>query len=247
MTGTEGEAALSKNCCHIALILARGGSKRVPRKALQLLGGRTLIEWTIDQALSAQVFEDVVVSTDCDEIRSVAMTRGAHVPFLRPPELATDTATSASVLIDHVRRAGYDAAAETTVLTLLQPTSPFRRVATIRRALTEFEAMPGSSLIGVTRPAAPLEWIRVIDRDGGLLMFDGAPHSDESVCVLSGLIYISSVASLIKYGDLYGARPRAFLIESRLECLDIDTLEDLEVARALVQSGHSATVDATAG
>ena len=77
----------------VGLVLARGGSKGIPRKNLVSLGGKPLITWTIETALASDL-DRVIVSTDSEEIADVARGCGAEVPFMRPDHLASDTATS---------------------------------------------------------------------------------------------------------------------------------------------------------
>jgi N-acylneuraminate cytidylyltransferase len=125
----------------VALIPARGGSKRVPGKNVRVLGGHPLIAYTIAPALESGVFDAVIVSTDLPEIAEVARRYGAEVPFLRPAALAGDTSPDIE-WVDHTLRAlagqgrAYDA------FSLLRPTSPFRTPDTLRRAWAAFSADP---------------------------------------------------------------------------------------------------------
>ena len=109
----------------LALIPARGSSKRLPGKNTKLLGGLPLIVWTIRAAKESGCCTQVMVSTDDPEIAAVARDFGAEVPWLRPPELATDTASSVDVALHAIANCG---AGSHTIdgLLLLQPTSPFR-------------------------------------------------------------------------------------------------------------------------
>lgn len=94
----------------LAVIPARGGSKRIPRKNVRSLSGRPLIAWAIDIALSSGAFERVVVSTDDDEIADVARSAGAEVPFIRPLALSDDYATTGAVMshaVTAMRQAGF--------------------------------------------------------------------------------------------------------------------------------------------
>lgn len=123
---------------YLYLIPARGGSKGIPGKNIKPLAGVPLIGHTIRQALTLADKTDVVVSTDDARIADVAIQEGASVPFMRPSELATDTASSRSVIIDALDRMEalgihYDA------VVLLQPTSPLRTPGDIRRAIEAFE------------------------------------------------------------------------------------------------------------
>lgn len=103
----------------LGLIPARGGSKGVPRKNIREICGKPLIAWTIEAALAAKGLDRVVVSTEDEEIAAVARRYGADV-LLRPPELATDTASTQDVMVHALQ----NLPAET--LVLLQPTSPYR-------------------------------------------------------------------------------------------------------------------------
>lgn len=219
---------------HIAIIPARAGSRRVPGKNIKLLGGLPLIAWTINAARASGCFERVMVSTEDPEIRDIAKTYGAEVPFLRPSELATDNASSIDVLLDHVERTELSGES---ALTVLQPTSPFRRPQTIRRAVAEFEARSHCSLIGVTTPHAPLSWHRVMTSDGQLHAGPLLLESEQSICVLSGLIYITRIDTLMANRDIYGQMPCAFMVEDHVESLDIDTPLDWLFASACVDAG----------
>lgn len=83
---------------NIAVIPARGGSKRIPRKNIRPFLGRPMIGWSIDAALRAGVFDRIVVSTDDPEIREIALAAGAEVPFMRPPELSDDHTPTVPVI-----------------------------------------------------------------------------------------------------------------------------------------------------
>ncbi|MFJ9450926.1 pseudaminic acid cytidylyltransferase [Herbaspirillum sp. NPDC101397] len=83
---------------NIAIIPARGGSKRIPRKNIKLFGGKPMIAYAIEAAAAASLFERIVVSTDDAEIASIAREYGAETPFLRPPELANDYAATVPVI-----------------------------------------------------------------------------------------------------------------------------------------------------
>lgn len=219
---------------HIAIIPARAGSRRIPGKNVKLLGGLPLIAWTINAAYASGCFDRVMVSTEDAEISDISIAFGAEVPFLRPPELATDNASSIDVLLDHVARTGLPG---NSALTLLQPTSPFRSPQTIQRAVAEFEARPQCSLIGVTTPTVPLSWHRATTPDGRLHAVPIQLQPVQRICVLSGLIYITRIDSLLSSRDLYGCDPCAFLVEDRVESLDIDTPLDWLVALACVDAG----------
>ena len=110
----------------LAIIPARGGSKGLPGKNIRPLSGKPLIGWTIESAKKSKYLDDIFVSTDSREIADVAQQFGVNVPELRPKELASDTATSASVVlftIEFYRKQGK----EFDYILLLEPTSPLRK------------------------------------------------------------------------------------------------------------------------
>lgn len=85
---------------NIAIIPARGGSKRIPRKNIRLFNGKPLIAYPIETAIESKLFDKIIVSTDDEEIRGLAISLGAEAPFLRSKENSTDLATTADVLLE---------------------------------------------------------------------------------------------------------------------------------------------------
>ena len=128
----------------LALIPARGGSKRLPKKNILPLGGKPLISWTIDAVKDTPEIVDILVSTDSCEIASVARAAGALVPWLRPDVLSTDTATSMDVCL-HALDWYEEKYGDVDGLLLLQPTSPFRDKNTITKGIELFQSHHGES------------------------------------------------------------------------------------------------------
>lgn len=185
------------------LIPARGGSKGVPGKNIRDLGGKPLIAHTIDHALEVADKKDVVVTTDSDKIRSVAMEAGANAPFLRPSELATDTAGSREVMLHAVDYFGKEGKDYDTIV-LLQPTSPLRDPEDIRRAIQLYESSDADMVVSVreakTNPyynafeTDSEGYLKISKGDGRLTRRQDAP----SVWEFSGAIYVIRVSSLRK-------------------------------------------------
>lgn len=221
----------------LAIVPARGGSKRLPRKNIMLLGGRPLINWTIDTAFDSGVCTDVLVSTDDNEIASVARSAGALVPWLRPAELANDTASSADVIAHAL--AWYEQAHGTVdAVLLLQPTSPFRSSETIRGAVRTYMEQCGDtrhSVVSVSPAASHPAWT-FYWRDGVLLPSLGwsalALRSQDldPVFALNGAVYV------IPANDARAAHPIVrpgtlpFFMTDARESMDIDTVEDWSLA-----------------
>lgn len=224
----------------LAVIPARGGSKGIPRKNILDLAGSPLIAWTIEAALTSGVFDRILISTDDDEIAEVGRRFGAEVPFLRPAELATDDATSLSVVRHALDWYVNDQQGQAGAVMLLQPTSPFRNASDIRTAanlaLSEMESGP-LNVVSVKRCTHDPRWSFRID---GLNMLqplfstDRSPRRQDAgeIYQPNGAIFVSSTLRLLGGGSWYDDPVKAYVMpEDR--SIDIDTLWDLEVARLL--------------
>ena len=121
----------------VAFIFARGSSKGLPGTNIRPLGGKPLIAWSIEHALAVERIDRVIVSTDSDEIASISKHYGAEVPFIRPANLATDTANSVDVAL-HALDWYETYHGKVDGLLLLQPTSPFRSKSNVLRGIKLF-------------------------------------------------------------------------------------------------------------
>lgn len=138
----------------LAIIVARGGSKGVPRKNVRIVGGKPLIAHTIEAARSAACVDRVILSTDDAEIAAVAARYGCEIPFLRDPTLATDTASSSEVVVDALERCpGYD------YFVLLQPTSPLRTAADVDACAGACLAAGAPACVSVTEVRESPFWM----------------------------------------------------------------------------------------
>jgi len=142
----------------IAIIPARGGSKRLPGKNIKLLADKPLIAWTIEAALESKVFDHVFVSTDCDEIAQVAKTFGAEVPFLRPAEIATDTATTNDVVTHLVEWFEKEYNRAVTTVAILQPTSPLRNAKNVQEAFALMGNEDTKAVVSVCELEYPIQF-----------------------------------------------------------------------------------------
>lgn len=224
----------------LAIIPARGGSKRLPRKNARLLGGRPLITWSINTALRGQAFCDVLLTTDDEELAKIGRDAGALVPWLRPPELATDTASSIDVLkhaLDwyELERSRVDG------VVLLQPTCPFRRNASVLGAMQLFlrqsDDEDRETVVSVSRSSVPPEWCFRVDINSGKLQpllgwQEVAKRSQDlpQTVHLNGSIYIASSATIRQGKQLLNPGTLAYVMEGAEEQVDIDTEEDWGIA-----------------
>lgn len=222
----------------LALIPARGGSKRVLNKNIRPLGGKPLIAWTIEAALGAPELADILVSTDSPAIVQAAEAAGALVPWLRPSELATDTATSMAVSM-HALQWYEQEKGPVDGLLLLQPTSPFRTTASIRRAIERFSAYPQQSVVSFSPAVTHPMWCYRVDGNAIVPFMAGGDRTTRSqdlppAYVINGAIYIASPAYLKQRGSFLGSDTVPFIMDDDRETLDIDTEWDWMLAENLL-------------
>jgi CMP-N,N'-diacetyllegionaminic acid synthase len=218
----------------LCVVPARGGSKGVPRKNLRVVGGKPLIVWTIEQALSARPAMDVVVSTDDEEIATVARSAGALVPFLRPADLALDT-TPTEPVVRHAIAAARAAEAAPDAVMLLQATSPVRLPGTLSRAVAQLEATGVDSLVGVVAQA-PFIWAEGGADAGPTAAYDVTARprrQDLTPATLryreTGSLYLTRTWVYDELDNRLGGRVGLFVMDE-LEGIDVDTELDLQVA-----------------
>lgn len=222
----------------LALILARGGSKRLPEKNIRVLGGKPLIVWSIDVVNDISDICDILVSTDDPAIASVCRETGALVPWLRPAELATDTANSVDAALHALD--WYEAEIGLVDgLLLLQPTSPFRTKETMRKGIELFRKSGQQPVLGVSPIHAHPMWTLRMEGDHLVpFMQDhrlGTRSQDlPPAYVVNGSFYLITPAQLREGWSFIGGKTIPLLIESPQEALDIDTEWDFKMAEAVL-------------
>lgn len=222
----------------LAIIPARGGSKRLPGKNIRILGGKPLIAWTIEPAIQSGLFCDVLVSTDDPAIADVAKHYGAIVPWLRPEELATDTAGSVEVALHAID--WYEANQEPLDgIALLQPTSPFRSRESIKDSVMLFQANNGRSLTSFKLAESHPSWCFKI-RKNQLIPFQGWNETNkrsqdlETAYVTDGSIYMTSPYELKANHSFLNSHTIPYIIKTTRESIDIDTEDDWIAAEKLL-------------
>lgn len=230
----------------IALIPARGGSKRVPGKNVRPLKGRPLLFYTIAAAQESGIFSGIYVSSDDPRICYMADARGA-TPVPRPPEFATDTSPDIE-WIDHFFMTTKSA---TDAFAILRPTSPFRSAETIRRAWAEFqEKQPCDSIRGVqkARENPHKMWTLydnslcpIILRDMTYKAFGVPSHSAPSQItnhyyIQNASLEISWTRNVTERGSISGDVIKPFFTDG-YEGFDLNTEDDFILAEALIEGG----------
>ena len=233
----------------LALITARGGSKRLPGKNIRILGGSPLIVWSIGVAKTISEICDILVSTDDSAIAEVARHAGALVPWLRPQDLATDTASSADVCL-HALEWYEGNIGKVDGLLLLQPTSPFRSRDTVLRGIELFRRNEHRSVVGVSPAASHPMWcLRINGMTMQPFIEGGGIHLKSQdlppAFVLNGAFYLIGPEELRRQRSFYGDATLPLVIEEPEQRIDIDTELDWKMAEAfLVPNGAELKNDA---
>lgn len=218
----------------IAIIPARGGSKRLPGKNTKLLGDKPLIAWTIEAAIESNVFDHVFVSTDSQEIADISKQYGAEVPFLRPEELASDTATTNDVITHLVDWFESEFNQTTSLIAVLQPTSPFRNAKHIIEAIEEMNDKSAKAIISVCQLEHPIQFCNQLGSDGSMADFINLENMKRTQDLkptyrLNGALYIFDRDYVGRMQEIYSNGTYAYIMSSKLS-IDIDTQKDFDLA-----------------
>jgi CMP-N-acetylneuraminic acid synthetase len=221
---------------YIAIIPARGGSKRLPGKNMLTLAGKPLLGWTIEAAIASGVFGRVVVSTDNWEIAVLAAQFGAEVPFMRPEELALDDTPSIEVLIHAARELTEGKENRWTHLACLQPTSPLRSAENIREAVKLLEEKQADAIISVCKSEHSPLWSNTLPAS---LSLDGfiQPEVEKTPSQqlpayyrLNGALYLCHIQRMLEERTLFLKSGAYAYVMSREDSVDIDDQVDFDLA-----------------
>lgn len=222
----------------LVIIPARGGSKGIPHKNIKPLDGKPLIHYTIDEAREIVGDEDICVSTDDPEIIKCVEDYGLKVPFVRPEELATDTAGTYEVLLHALnfyekQGRNYD------VVLLLQNTSPFRKAEQIKEALKLYS--PDVDMVVSVKECAANPYYCVFEEDsngylhvckgdGNIFRRQDAPKVYE----YNGAIYIMN-AETLKTTHMHKMQKRVKYVMDEISSFDLDTMTDWNIAESIIK------------
>lgn len=220
----------------LVIIPARGGSKGIPRKNIKSFDGKPLIYYTIDCARAICSDEDICVSTDDAEIISVVEQYGLTVPFVRPAELATDTAGTYEVLL-HALNFYEKKGRHYDVVVLLQNTSPFRTPEQVKEALTLYRE-DVDMVVSVKECAAnpyycvfeenPEGFLHICKGEGNVFRRQDAPKVYE----YNGAIYVMN-AAVLKTTHMHKMQRRVKYVMDDLSSFDLDTMWDWKMAEMI--------------
>jgi len=221
----------------LAVIPARGGSKRLPRKNVLDLAGKPLIGWSIEAAKESKYIDSVVVSSEDDEILSVAKSYAVE-SINRPEELASDTATTMDALVHVIEniKERYD------YIVLLQPTSPLRDTNDIDKAIEYLFEKEANSIVSVCEMEHSPLWANTLPNDKNMHDFlqnkvlNKRSQELEQYYRLNGALYICKTEALLRQGSFF-LKEKLFAYEMPQEkSIDIDTKLDFLIAEILLKN-----------
>lgn len=232
---------------NVCIIPARGGSKRIPQKNIRPFCGKPIIQYSIDVALTAGVFDRVIVSTDCDRIAEIARGAGAEVPFRRALSLADDKSGIEKVIPDAIRAIEAGLPSVKFACCLLA-TAPFLSANDLRVGLDLMKARALDFVFSATEYAFPVfRGFRRLENDGLRMLYPEHYHTrSQDLPVVwhdAGQFYWGSRNAWLKELHMFGERSGIVPIP-RIRTIDIDTPEDWEFAEALQRVGEIRNVDA---
>lgn len=224
----------------VGIIPARGGSKRIPLKNIRPFCGQPIMAYTIQAARQSGCFDRIIVSTDDTGIAAVATQLGAEVPFLRTPELSTDTVHIRPVLCDAIQRLR-SVGDDPEFICMLMATAPFLQADDLRTGLQRLQTAPDKNYaISVTTFPFPIQRAIRITAEGGL-----APFEPDSIQKRSqdleeayhdaGQFFWGRTDAILAGAQVFGPGTIPIILP-RHRVQDIDTLEDWTRAEALFRS-----------
>ncbi len=219
----------------LAVVPARGGSKRLPRKNILDLANKPLIAWSIEAGLNSRYVDKVIVSSDDDEILNIAKTYNSEI-IKRPASLANDTATSFDALkhtIENVETYDY--------IILLQPTSPLRSSQHIDEAIELLMSKNADAIISITEMDHSPLWSNTLSEDGDMSTFlreevkNIRSQDLEKYYRINGAIYICETERLLKKENFFIDDNIFSYVMDRKSSIDIDEEVDFHLAQYLIE------------
>lgn len=220
----------------VAIIPARGGSKRIPRKNIKAFHGKPMIAYSIEAAIASGCFDKVIVSTDDAEIAAVAEAHGAYVPFLRPADISDDYATTMDVMahaIHWCQNEGW----EIDAVCCLYATAPFVLPKDLQQGYALLQGEGVQFVFSATSFPFPIQRAIKLDSDGSVSMF--SPENEqvrsqdlEEAYHDAGQFYWGRTKAFLEKYSIFSPHSKAVLLP-RNRVQDIDTKEDWELAESL--------------
>ncbi|MFG0590571.1 pseudaminic acid cytidylyltransferase [Myroides odoratimimus] len=214
----------------LCIIPARGGSKRIPRKNIKNFLGKPIIAYSIEVALSSGLFDEVMVSTDDDEIADVAKKYGAKVPFFRSKDNSNDFATLSDV-IDEVKIMYQGVGKEFDYICCILPTAPFVSTNLLKESFNKLvETKQYDSIRPIVRFSYPIQRAFIFENSTGLVEYMFPDFKKTRSQDLEEAYHDAGLFYWMKYKfGLNGDKRGGFIVSEKI-VQDIDTLQDWEIA-----------------
>jgi N-acylneuraminate cytidylyltransferase len=216
----------------VAIITARGGSKRIPKKNIKDFFGKPMLNYAINACKESDIFSEIMVSTDSDEIADIARQCGAEVPFMRSQKTASDYATTFEVL-EEVVTLYKERGKEFLNVCCVYPCVPFLTGDILKDAYQQLKSFNTASLMPVCQYPVPIEWAMDIEED--ILI----PHDQNAQLIRSqdlkpkyfdvGMFYFARTVAMLEERRIAPHPTKAYIIEEH-RIQDIDTAEDWNMA-----------------
>lgn len=226
---------ITRDC--LAVIPARGGSKGIPEKNIQLVGGKPLVYCAIDSITDSGIDADIVVSTDSDKIARIASEHGGAYVIKRPAEISDDGAKTEDALIDALEQMSVLYGKKYRAVLTVQPTSPFRTPETVRNFWEEFEASVSEYDAMLTLNETRTDYWKKENGCFGRLYPDAPRRRQDRkpLYIENSCLYATTVKALRETRSVLGTKVKGYLIGER-EALDINEPIDLVLANLLSDS-----------
>lgn len=220
----------------IAIIPARGGSKRIPRKNIKVFHGKPMIAYSIEAALKSGCFDRIIVSTDDQEIADIALKYGAEVPFLRPSAIADDFATTMDVM-EHAIQYLATQNISPEFVCCIYATAPFIVSDDLRKGLDILKETKVEYAFSATSFPFPIQRAIKLTEKGTVKMFSEQYADTRSQDLIeayhdAGQFYWGKTSAFIARKAIFDEHSKVVLLP-RKRVQDIDTVEDWELAEAL--------------
>lgn len=226
----------------LAIIPARGGSKGLPGKNIKELCGKPLIAWSIEAGLASQYIDEVMVTTDSEDIARIALEFGASVPFMRPAELASDTATSFDTVKHAIDFYQNELGKKFDYIVLLEPTSPLRVEQDIDNAIEQLLENPqATAIVGICKTESQNPAFLIKKNINNFLI--GYENKDmkiirrqniSEVYFFEGSVYVSEIAGLLTKKTFYHEATLGYEFP-KWKSIEIDDSDDFIMVEALMQ------------
>lgn len=230
---------------NLAVIPARGGSKRIPRKNIKLFDGKPMLAWSILAAQASQCFDRIVVSTDDQDIADIAKDYGAEVPFMRPKELSDDF-IGTSPVVRHAIEVLQAPNINLNMVCCIYATAPFLKGSDIKHALTLYDEFKPSFVFSVGRFAYPIQRALKMNQEQRIEMLYPEHNKTRSQDLEeayhdAGQFYLGNANAWLSKTGMFSGKSVPYVVPNH-RVQDIDTPEDWVRAeymrRALRESGE---------